>query len=132
MGRDMKGAIGNARRPYITFRQSYPLATVIARSEADASRYFVHHHLVGNAAQRGLFADRLDRLALDDGGDFGRADHRLGDVDLLVGRQALHPRRDIHGLAEIVLALVEHDRKTRDRKSTRLNSSHLGISYAVF
>src|SRR5258705_2949337 len=24
------------------------------------------------------------------------------------------------------------DRSTRDRKSTRLNSSHLGISYAVF
>src|ERR1035441_6208458 len=25
-----------------------------------------------------------------------------------------------------------HDRTDRDRKSTRLNSSHLGISYAVF
>src|ERR1039458_1682448 len=27
---------------------------------------------------------------------------------------------------------VSRDRKTPDRKSTRLNSSHLGISYAVF
>src|SRR5262245_62635432 len=27
---------------------------------------------------------------------------------------------------------VEHDRSSLDRKSTRLNSSHLGISYAVF
>src|SRR5205814_10076883 len=28
--------------------------------------------------------------------------------------------------------VVMHDRQQRDRKSTRLNSSHLGISYAVF
>src|SRR5205814_10088701 len=27
---------------------------------------------------------------------------------------------------------VDEDRSLRDRKSTRLNSSHLGISYAVF
>src|SRR5258705_2255438 len=29
-------------------------------------------------------------------------------------------------------ALPEHHGPTQDRKSTRLNSSHLGISYAVF
>src|SRR5262245_66155564 len=28
--------------------------------------------------------------------------------------------------------VAERDRACRDRKSTRLNSSHLGISYAVF
>src|SRR5262245_748525 len=33
--------------------------------------------------------------------------------------------------AQVALALVEDD-TVRDRKSTRLNSSHLGISYAVF
>src|SRR5262245_11012171 len=33
-----------------------------------------------------------------------------------------------HGIG---LCLV-HQHKSRDRKSTRLNSSHLGISYAVF
>src|SRR5258705_2900006 len=27
---------------------------------------------------------------------------------------------------------TRHDRRSPDRKSTRLNSSHLGISYAVF
>src|SRR5437899_4971754 len=31
-----------------------------------------------------------------------------------------------------VLASVDHFPFERDRKSTRLNSSHLGISYAVF
>src|SRR5205814_9785432 len=34
-----------------------------------------------------------------------------------------------------VIVYAEHskqDEQTRDRKSTRLNSSHLGISYAVF
>src|SRR5205814_8458955 len=29
-------------------------------------------------------------------------------------------------------AAFPHERRVRDRKSTRLNSSHLGISYAVF
>src|SRR5262245_62517364 len=30
------------------------------------------------------------------------------------------------------LSLAREQRRDRDRKSTRLNSSHLGISYAVF
>src|SRR5262245_32141343 len=34
--------------------------------------------------------------------------------------------------AEAGLAKAEAERARRDRKSTRLNSSHLGISYAVF
>src|SRR6476620_5349004 len=76
------------------------------------SRYLVHHHLVGDAAQRGLFLDRLDRSLRQNLGDRGRVDHRAGDVDLLRGRQALHPGCDIHGLAEVILPLVEHDGET--------------------
>src|SRR5947199_4194841 len=34
--------------------------------------------------------------------------------------------------AELRVTLVERKARSRDRKSTRLNSSHLGISYAVF
>src|SRR5437899_5052961 len=69
----------------------------------------------------------------------------LGVVGLLRGRRhgALPaPRtrlrstgRSVVGLAAS-LTLVEvspyHQKVSRDRKSTRLNSSHLGISYAVF
>src|SRR5690606_41990893 len=44
------------------------------------------------------------------------------DFDLR-GREALEPRVD---------ALVGAARHGRDRKSTRLNSSHVKISYAVF
>src|SRR5437899_9909116 len=36
--------------------------------------------------------------------------------------------REVHG----DLRLIAHWLTNRDRKSTRLNSSHLGISYAVF
>src|SRR5437899_5109884 len=43
---------------------------------------------------------------------------------------ALLQRLDLHGVAEI--ALPQGPPPTQDRKSTRLNSSHLGISYAVF
>src|SRR5258705_1039396 len=38
--------------------------------------------------------------------------------------------REVDGL--VVRVLVFDDLPSRDRKSTRLNSSHLGISYAVF
>src|SRR5258705_8133230 len=41
-------------------------------------------------------------------------------------------RRPRRSDLERVLGPVEARRRTSDRKSTRLNSSHLGISYAVF
>src|SRR5258705_4998301 len=41
---------------------------------------------------------------------------------------ALGPGKGLEGAATIVETL----RRRADRKSTRLNSSHLGISYAVF
>src|SRR5262245_63748347 len=36
------------------------------------------------------------------------------------------------GLADLHLLLLGREERAEDRKSTRLNSSHLGISYAVF
>src|SRR5436309_7165481 len=39
---------------------------------------------------------------------------------------------DLALLAEPLVAFDERDLDTRDRKSTRLNSSHVKISYAVF
>src|SRR5205814_8176099 len=50
-----------------------------------------------------------------------------------VGRSAR--RRLLVGVGQPALPLAARgrgDRMDRDRKSTRLNSSHLGISYAVF
>src|SRR5260370_40044523 len=73
----------------------------------------INHDLVGNAAQRGLLLNRDNRLLVEDGGYRGSVDHRPGDVDRLRGRQALNPCSDIDGLAEIILALVEHDGKAR-------------------
>src|SRR5579871_3930399 len=46
-------------------------------------RYFVHHHLVGDAAQRGVLLDRLEVLPRQDAGDLRGLDHGRGDVDLL-------------------------------------------------
>src|SRR2546426_6828075 len=72
-----------------------------------------------------LFRSRV--LGLDRAGDRRRdGDRLLEDVALLV----LHERVQDERVAdeELVLVLLHH----RDRKSTRLNSSHLVISYAVF
>src|SRR5258705_4137107 len=43
----------------------------------------------------------------------------------------LHPHR-VKGTSEYLWHLFDKLEDLRDRKSTRLNSSHLGISYAVF
>src|SRR3712207_7890849 len=48
----------------------------------------------------------------------------------LVGREVPRERRRGERLARVQPAAVE--RRRRDRKSTRLNSSHANISYAVF
>src|SRR2546426_6778090 len=52
--------------------------------------------------------------------------HGVGDLGLR-GR-GVHPER-VHARLEQLVRLLGHD---GDRKSTRLNSSHLVISYAVF
>src|ERR1039458_5115649 len=44
-----------------------------------------------------------------------------------------HPAEPLfHGLRGCAQLLFQHHFTRSDRKSTRLNSSHLGISYAVF
>src|SRR5205814_4490534 len=116
--------------------------------------------LVVEDLARKLLADEEDagELALDlERHDEGRADRVelairgvevLGDLgvelDLLLDQQAARPAEplddgavdrdhaDGRPLAEVRLFAVDGERVPRDRKSTRLNSSHLGISYAVF
>src|SRR3712207_7339952 len=68
-------------------------------------------------------AESFNFAELLENGFFDRALHRF------------HPRRTtqhIHGVLKDA-GLLEQDRLAmRDRKSTRLNSSHANISYAVF
>src|SRR5436853_4484466 len=59
----------------------------------------------------------------------GHADGRGEDVQLRLGLRPDVPGRPGGGGPGRLPAEVEH---LPDRKSTRLNSSHLGISYAVF
>src|SRR5690625_5831544 len=50
-----------------------------------------------------------------------------------VFREAFHKHdRNIPELIQLFIHLSEQARKEGDRKSTRLNSSHVAISYAVF
>src|SRR5437899_10153124 len=64
----------------------------------------------------------------DQGGRHPRDQRRAARLGPRSGR----PRdRDVHGAPRAV-APLRRRRRDEDRKSTRLNSSHLGISYAVF
>src|SRR5699024_12101014 len=56
---------------------------------------------------------------LADAGVGHRREHRLADTGGVEGHTPAHLREHPHGAM-------------RDRKSTRLNSSHVSISYAVF
>src|SRR5262245_65065839 len=69
----------------------------------------------------------------------------VAEIVALIGRAPEVARQRVHGKANavsqpacghspITALRVEHEdsRAIGDRKSTRLNSSHLGISYAVF
>src|SRR5207249_11142821 len=67
------------------------------------------------ATAAGLAPPYLAGLAIDN----GIRPHDLGALDLIVG-------------AFIVSALLYWAASYADRKSTRLNSSHVSISYAVF
>src|SRR5690625_5505897 len=58
-------------------------------------------------------------------GQFGRVQQLLQ----LVFRQAGGLQRHVHDRALLLVGLLG---RGRDRKSTRLNSSHVAISYAVF
>src|SRR5262245_65211741 len=60
----------------------------------------------------------------DDGGDLAE----FSEDSLAIRRPVNRPRLFEH-LAESLLASQARADRQRDRKSTRLNSSHLGISY---
>src|SRR5258705_1627735 len=60
----------------------------------------------------------------------GRGVHGVGGDQLVGDREEQHA--DEQSAAPQGEPPACHPRHARDRKSTRLNSSHLGISYAVF
>src|SRR5262245_11185776 len=55
--------------------------------------------------------------------------HRVQRIDVLVARNT---PMTLQGRPQVLLRLAVVSTQNQDRKSTRLNSSHLGISYAVF
>src|SRR5205814_9035107 len=89
--------------------------------------------LDGHAAGEELrveLGDELVHHALDRlGRERAELDHRVEAVSELGGEETLERLLPL----VLVRRVAEADRRGgQDRKSTRLNSSHLGISYAVF
>src|SRR5207253_6081578 len=72
------------------------------------------------------------RSRLSGGGTGWKAGPRPGLAALpAVSASWNHPPHDPHRLPEIDARLVVVEERCQDRKSTRLNSSHVAISYAV-
>src|SRR5688572_31870112 len=57
---------------------------------------------------------------------------RDGLVQRFTGHQKKSRRRLVRAHFDAVAIIPDHELRRRDRKSTRLNSSHSQISYAVF
>src|SRR5439155_23879729 len=64
-----------------------------------------------------------------EGIELPRGPHRRVEVELEVVRRD-HPRVGHVKLVEVAVDRIGQGRDVRDRKSTRLNSSHVAISYA--
>src|SRR3989442_7031076 len=62
------------------------------------------------------------------------ADDRIGRLERVVPRVVQEPAdvRVVHAADHRAVRIAVAERHARDRKSTRLNSSHVRISYAVF
>src|ERR1700722_12044957 len=78
-----------------------------------ALRNLVDRILVGDTAQLALFGDRHKPLSGEQRRGLCIFDYWAGGADRLRRREPLHARGDIDGLAEEILAIVEHDRETR-------------------
>src|SRR5439155_6871136 len=93
---------------------------------------FDQHH--APRVRRALRLERLERRQRGEGGVPVVADP--APVELVAaahGRPRAAPCRPAdHFRLLVTVAVEEHGLATRDRKSTRLNSSHVAISYAVF
>src|SRR5699024_12442616 len=63
---------------------------------------------------------------------YGRGDGRHGRLDPRPGETGRHGERDRASGTRSMGVLRQRHRQDIDRKSTRLNSSHVSISYAVF
>src|SRR5690606_41650632 len=61
----------------------------------------------------------------------GRVAERTGDPDVVADSRAITAQR-ARRIDEAVRGQAKRQRSAGDRKSTRLNSSHVKISYAVF
>src|SRR3712207_7683460 len=59
------------------------------------------------------------------------ARRRRGD-GLVLGRRLRVGRQGLHARGELLVGADDVHHRVEDRKSTRLNSSHANISYAVF
>src|SRR5699024_11219543 len=95
-----------------------PVAAVLRRSGASAED---RAHVLGH--DRGLIPDRRSGLSVR-GARIVSECEDLGEVRVLQGEPVdLHPATRLARVGEPALP---------DRKSTRLNSSHVSISYAVF
>src|SRR5207253_7784038 len=103
------------------------------RVNAPRRRHGGHAHRVCTAPEELVLAGVRVKVLLPQAG--GRRVWRTFVDSLRVGghhrvrRQKELPRRDVLDVRLRVVIPFEED---RDRKSTRLNSSHVAISYAVF
>jgi len=66
-------------------------AEPVSTSAQNALGNLVNHHLVGDAAQCGVFLDRLDGALLQDFRNCWHIEHGSCDVDFLRCRKALDP-----------------------------------------
>src|SRR5258705_2085952 len=138
---DLRG-IGKSSRPssgYDKKTQAKDIRAVVTGLGYDKT--FVVAHDIGNTvayAYAAMYPDKVERLVVMDAPIPGIEPWNVMLLDPRVWHFNFHgpdAERLVAGRERIYLDRIWNDftgDRGRDRKSTRLNSSHLGISYAVF
>ena len=99
-----------------------------AAAEPRVSRDLVDRQRGGDPAQGVALPHRREAAGLEQPGRLEVLDHRAGREDGARGGEPLHARGDVHGLAEVVLALVERDREAGPLVDADLEQQVLAVA----
>jgi hypothetical protein len=84
------------------------------------SWYFENLELIGDTAEGTRLRRRGDTIFLQESARFAVSNHLSRCEDGTRRRKALNARRDVNGLSEVVLSIVERNRQTRPGVDTDL------------
>src|SRR5699024_11465297 len=111
----------------------FPYTTLFRSSGSGKTRFWIKPNLLQMHSSY-VLTDPKGTTVLEVGNAFVQKGYRIKIFNTINFGKSMHynPFHYIHSEKDILKLVTTLMTNTRDRKSTRLNSSHVSISYAVF